>query len=559
MYTVLARRYRSQTFDDVVGQDAVAQTLKNAIKTDKVAHAYLFTGTRGVGKTTMARIFAKALNCLNSDKPTITPCLKCDSCINVNLGEDIDVIEIDGASNRSIDNIRELRQNAIYRPTRARFKIYIIDEVHMLTNEAFNALLKILEEPPSHVKFIFATTAPNNVLATVQSRCQRFDFVSISATTITNQLKNILTQEGIEFEEDLLIALGRLANGSMRDSLSLLDQLISAGKSPLTYSMLEEYLGLPDRQKICSLIDAICRADAAGALESVDNLIDGGLAAVQIADALVETFRDMMVIAAAGQDSKLVILSPHEKQILAKLAESFDISALVFNISLLEKLHYPIIKSDNPRALLEAAVLRLALSEHFMNLSDLLGAGSSTAAEGLKKKAVAEQHRPQTFFNGAGNAGKAVSNSAAAAAVPAGPVLNGEINLQEIQYKWPQIIEHTRSSLSRTASFLQLARPCALDGSTLRLEFPAASAFAKDICEGRLEQIQKALSAAVGTVFNLVFELASDRAVHDGYRPKGAKTSQKKIDELTSDPRIKTILQGLNAKIVDITEPPQEQ
>jgi len=197
-YTVLARRYRSQGFDDVIGQDATTQTLKNAIKCGRVAHAYLFTGTRGVGKTTMARILAKALNCLKSDEPTVKPCCKCDSCVSVNAGEDIDVIEIDGASHTGVDNIRELRQNAIYRPARARYKIYIIDEVHMLSPSAFNALLKILEEPPDHVKFIFATTEPNKILATVQSRCQRFDFNSISPAAIGKQLKSILKAEKIK-------------------------------------------------------------------------------------------------------------------------------------------------------------------------------------------------------------------------------------------------------------------------------------------------------------------------------------------------------------------------
>ena len=237
-YTVLARRYRSQTFDDVVGQDAVAQTLKNAIKTGRVAHAYLFTGTRGVGKTTMARILAKALNCLNADGPTTTPCLKCDSCVSINLGEDIDVMEIDGASNTSVDDVRQLRQNAIYRPARARYKIYIIDEVHMLSTAAFNALLKILEEPPDHVKFIFATTEPNKVLPTIQSRCQRFDFTAIDPAVIGRQLAAILKAEKIAFEDDVIVALSRLANGSMRDGLSLLDQVIrgASSRSPWPFS-----------------------------------------------------------------------------------------------------------------------------------------------------------------------------------------------------------------------------------------------------------------------------------------------------------------------------------
>ncbi len=265
-YTVLARKYRSQGFDDIVGQEPIAQTLKNAIKTNRVAHAYLFTGTRGVGKTTMARILAKALNCHAFDAPMTEPCCKCESCTAVNAGEDIDVIEIDGASNRGIENIRELRQNAIYRPARSRYKIYIIDEVHMLTTEAFNALLKILEEPPSHVKFIFATTEPNKVIATIQSRCQRFDFGNISPAVIAKQLKKILKDEKIKYEETLIPPLAKMANGSMRDALSLLDRLISTGASPLTDKLLEEFLGCPSSEKIYNLVNKIGDSDGAGTL-----------------------------------------------------------------------------------------------------------------------------------------------------------------------------------------------------------------------------------------------------------------------------------------------------
>jgi len=261
-YTVLARRYRSQTFDEVIGQDPIAKTLKNAIKTGRVAHAYLFAGTRGVGKTTMARVLAKSLNCLAADAPTTEPCCECDSCGAINIGEDIDVVEIDGASNRGIDEVRQLRENAIYRPARCRFKIYIIDEVHMLTVPAFNALLKILEEPPSHVKFIFATTEPNKVIPTIQSRCQRFDFSNISPKLIAEQLKSILKQEKIKYDENLVLPLAKMANGSMRDGISLLDRLISTGVEPLTVELLEEFLGQPNSEKIYHLIGQIGNNDA---------------------------------------------------------------------------------------------------------------------------------------------------------------------------------------------------------------------------------------------------------------------------------------------------------
>ena len=230
-YTVLARRYRSTTFDDVIGQDHVAQTLKRAIESGRIAHAYLFCGTRGVGKTSMARILAKALNCESSDQPTVTPCGKCNSCVAIARGDDMDVIEIDAASNRGIDNIRDLISNSQYRPTRSRFKIYIIDEVHGLSKDAFNALLKVLEEPPSHVKFILATTEPEKVLATILSRCQRYDFRNISTREIADHLNEICRSEKIKADADSLLLIAKAGAGSMRDALSLLDRMLSAGRS----------------------------------------------------------------------------------------------------------------------------------------------------------------------------------------------------------------------------------------------------------------------------------------------------------------------------------------
>jgi DNA polymerase-3 subunit gamma/tau len=395
MYTVLARKYRSQTFDDVIGQDPIAQTLKNAIKTGRVAHAYLFTGTRGIGKTTMARILAKSLNCLAADAPTDEPCCKCESCVAVNLGDDIDVIEIDGASNNRVDEIRELRENAIYRPARARFKIYIIDEVHMLTTSAFNALLKTLEEPPSHIKFIFATTEPNKVIATIQSRCQRFDFNSIKPGDIAGQLKSILKQEKIEFEDDLILPLAKMANGSMRDGLSLLDRLISAGVQPLTSDLLQQYLGCPDSEKVYNLIAQVGDSNAAETLAAAEDLISTGLSEVQIVDAMIDYMRDLMVVKSAGPDSELLILTAEQRKRASELAEKFDTAALVYNITTLEKMRYTIKNSDTPRALLEALLLRFALSEHFMNVDELLSQSQGKAASPIKKKPAPESITPE--------------------------------------------------------------------------------------------------------------------------------------------------------------------
>ena len=384
-YTVLARKYRSQSFDDVIGQDPIAQTLKNAIKTDRVAHAYLFAGTRGVGKTTMARILAKALNCLSFDAPTTEPCCKCESCTAVNLGEDIDVIEIDGATNNGVDQVRELRQNAVYRPARARFKIYIIDEVHMLSTGAFNALLKILEEPPSHVKFIFATTEPNKVIATIQSRWHRFVFNNLGGRHIAGQLKSILEQEKIKYEEDLLLPLAKMANGSMRDGLSLLDRLISVGEEPLTAELLEKFLGCADSEKICNLIAKIGDSDAAGVLGIVDDLISAGQSEVQIVDALIDYMRDLMVVKSTTTESDLLILTAEQRSRAGELAEKFDIAALIYNITTLEKLRWSIKNSDTARTLLEASLLRFALSEHFLDVDTLLSKLQADSTGPIKK------------------------------------------------------------------------------------------------------------------------------------------------------------------------------
>jgi DNA polymerase-3 subunit gamma/tau len=399
-YTVLARKYRSQRFEEVVGQDPIAQTLKNAIKSDRVAHAYLFAGTRGVGKTTIARIFAKALNCQSSEGPTAEPCCKCDSCVAVNLGEDIDVMEIDGASNNGVEEVRKLRENAIYRPARSRLKIYIIDEVHMLSTSAFNALLKILEEPPNHVKFIFATTEPNKVIATIQSRCQRFDFVNINPSLIAEQLKFILKQEKIKYEEELILPLAKMANGSMRDGLSLLDRLISTGAEPLTAGLLEEFLGCPNSEKVYNLVERIGDNDAGETLSAIEELLVGGVGEVQVVDSLVDCMRDLMVLKSTSTDSELLVLTAEQRKRAGELAEKFDIAGLIYNITTLEKLRWTVKNSDTPRALLEACLLRLALSEHFLNVDGLISQlkggqeGPIKKNEAVKPKATGSTKGP---------------------------------------------------------------------------------------------------------------------------------------------------------------------
>jgi len=551
-YTVLARKYRSQTFDEVVGQDPIAKTLKNAIKTDRVAHAYLFTGTRGVGKTTMARVLAKSLNCLSVDAPTDEPCCKCDSCISINLGEDIDVIEIDGATNRGVDNVRELRENAIFRPARARFKIYIIDEVHMLTTEAFNALLKILEEPPSHVKFIFATTEPNKVIPTIQSRCQRFDFNNINASLIAGQLKLILKQEKIKYEEDLILPLAKMANGSMRDALSLLDRLISTGEEILTFDLLEEFLGQPNSEKIYHLIGQIGDGNAAGTLAATEDLIGTGLSEVQTAGALIDCMRDLMVIKStarlssskSGSESNLLILTAEQKKHATELSEKFDTAALIYNIIALEKLRWALKNSDTPRALLEATLLRFALSEHFLNVDELMSQLQGRPAETVKKKDLTNEGPRVTSHE------RRVTNSEP-------QKLSEQPEIQSIKAGWPSILEVVSDKLGNgTAGLLSSAVPSRLQGNVLTLEFSPSSKMQKEMCESnnRAEQIKSVLSEHLGRAITLNFQMAGSTQEKAQPTARKPKSSSQRKNRIINDPAVKTILLGLNATITGIEE-----
>ncbi|MFA5554953.1 MAG: DNA polymerase III subunit gamma/tau [Phycisphaerae bacterium] len=538
-YTVLARKYRSQSFDDVIGQEAISQTLKNAIRTKRVAHAYLFTGTRGVGKTTMARILAKALNCLKYDEPTESPCCKCESCIAVNIGEDIDVIEIDGASNNGVEEVRRLRENAIYRPARARYKIYIIDEVHMLSTSAFNALLKILEEPPDHVKFIFATTDPNKVIATIQSRCQRFDFSNINVNKIAEQLRKILESEKIKYEDDLVVSVARMANGSMRDGLSLLDRLIAIGKEPLNVDLIEQFLGCPNSQKIAMLVKAVSENDAAAVLRSADDLLSGGLSEVQLVDALVDFMRDLMIVKSAGADSDLLILTSQQRQIVNGLSGKFDLAAIVYSITALEKNRWTIKNSETARALLETLLLRLTLSEHFLNIEQLANTPVSGESKTVKKKPITNSGSEPILQN--------TNNSAAeTASLPAISDINA------IKENWNGIVEAIAAELGgATAGLLKRAEPLDLNDSVFTIALDSAS---KLLCQsnGRLEQIQSVLSRHFSKQILLKLQTAEQDKNTGGQNRN--KTSSQKRNEILNDPAVRTVLTGLGARVVNIED-----
>jgi DNA polymerase-3 subunit gamma/tau len=369
-YIVVARRYRPQTFTDLVGQSQVAQALTNAITTNRVGHAYLFTGARGVGKTSTARILAKALNC--SSGPTTTPCNSCDACETIALGEDVDVLEIDGASNRGIDEIRQLRSNVNIRPSRSRFKIYIIDEVHMLTTPAFNALLKTLEEPPEHVKFIFCTTDPEKIPITVLSRCQRFDFPPVQADAIVERLRFILEAEGMTAEEEVLQLLARRAAGSMRDSQSLLEQLLSFCEGHLTTADVHTMLGTAPAGRLAEIVQHLIARDAASALADVEAAVGEGIDVGQLAEQLLGYFRDMMA-AQVGCEADLMLHSaPADYVGLRDAGQQMGLQTILAVVQIIDQAVTRMRQSTHVRTLLEVALVQISALDELDDLAAVI-------------------------------------------------------------------------------------------------------------------------------------------------------------------------------------------
>ena len=382
-YQVIARKYRPQVFEDVVGQRLITDTLKNAILTERVAHGYIFSGARGVGKTTTARVLAKALNCVQG--PTVTPCGECPSCQEIAAGNSIDVLEIDAASNRGIDEIRELRENVRYLPARDRYKIFIIDEAHMLTTEAFNALLKTLEEPPPRSLFILATTEPHKLPSTIQSRCQHFSFRLLDYQEIFSRLNWVCEQENIKADEGALSAVTQAAEGSMRDGLSLLDQVIASCANQLEETRVRQVLGVVPTLLLNNMVEAIHAGDSRRVLELLGQLAAEGYELAHFCAELTRAVRNLMVAKSCGAESPLVQVASEERARLAELANLFGEEDLARFFNLLLRTESEMRYSLQPRFHLELWLMKLV---HARRLASLEALPAQLGQPGLVEKTM---------------------------------------------------------------------------------------------------------------------------------------------------------------------------
>jgi DNA polymerase-3 subunit gamma/tau len=539
-YVVVARRYRPQRFTDLVGQEHVSRALTGAITSGRVGHAYLFTGARGVGKTSAARILAKALNCEKGPSPE--PCNACDICQAVSGGDDVDVLEIDGASNRGIDEIRQLRQNVNVRPSRARYKIYIIDEVHMLTREAFNALLKTLEEPPEHVKFIFCTTEPEKVPITVISRCQRFDFAGIQAATIALRLRQIVDAEGISAEGEALEILARRAAGSMRDSQSLLEQLLAFGGERITAADVNRMLGTAAQGRLMTLVEHIVARNPAAALATLDAALAEGVDVGQILDQLLGYFRDLMVAAAGGSAELMLYTSPSETAAVTGAGRELGLETILAMMQVVDQALARMRVSTQRRTLAELALVRLCRLENLEELSRLLSQVTSGAPAKLAPAAPVQgatargapsaaepKKKPQPLENAARvNApALAVESQTADAATAASSeqanteqantgALAGEFTGETALAIWQQAVSELGDMASAAAA--QCEAVAILAPNRLVVRFPAKYSVSKSLCERpqQKQRIEEALARLTGRVVRLEFALTEEPAPSNG-------------------------------------------
>jgi DNA polymerase III subunit gamma/tau len=557
-YQVFARKYRPQNFDDVLGQDHVTQTLKNAIRQKRLAHAYLFVGPRGTGKTSTARILGKSLNCIHG--PTVNPCGVCDPCREISQGLSLDVLEIDGASNNSVDQVRELRENVRFAPVRGKYKIYIIDEVHMLTQQAFNALLKTLEEPPAHVIFVFATTEPHKVLPTILSRCQRFDLRRIPARIISKHLSYIAEKEGVTLAPDAAQAIATAAEGGLRDGESMLDQLIAFCGNVIGEAEVLEVFGLTSEQIVANLTRSILYQKGADALSIVHEQAEAGKDLSKLVADLLAFFRNLLVYK-IDPSSLRDEIGDQGRSALDELAPVLDTKQLLRLIEQISEVEGTIKWASNKKLHLEIALIRSIQMLREVSLDAVLDAlvglrGSSdqvTETGSMSTRSAQESQEPQNAKRPpqetsaeSPEPAPVVDTSPAEKLPPSGTVLAAAAS---IEFVWPRLLEEVASRRPLILAWIKLATPLLLDNGSFRLGFPhgqelAAESLSRPTNSKFLEDL---LSEMLGGDWKTEFEMCDDLAPPIPKTP--SESPGDTAQTLKSDPIIQKALEIFKAEI----------
>jgi len=557
-YLVLARKYRPQTFEQVVAQAHITQTLTNAISSGRVAHAILFSGPRGTGKTTVARILAKAMNCKNG--PTPVPCNVCSSCKEITAGKAVDVFEIDGASNNSVDQVRELRENIKYMPAHSSYKIYIIDEVHMLSTAAFNALLKTLEEPPSHVMFMFATTEPHKIPITILSRCQRHDFRRMDLNSISTHMASLCRQEGFEIAEESLGLIAREAGGSMRDGLSLLDQIMTCIQGPITHEQVLDILGIIDRKFIFDLSESILKADIPAVLDLLDDIYDHGHDMKKLYADLTEHFRNLLVAAMGKKVNKLVDLPSGEVDQLVAQAKTISIAVLNQIFDLLFKEEASIRLSAQPKLALEMALIRMLQSKPALPIDVLIdkldilreemfaydqpqefaGTAPHTATNAMDPSAGSQgKTSPSSSKSGAKRSGAEIEEASSANS----PAENSDEAWKRIS----KIISNKHPSLAANLAKCKIKK---IEGHCLEIEVPGNGFTLKMIQrEKNMGVLQQVCADVLGSRKDI--RLAPGTKPDDNYQKKKSHDDELKKKAL-SHPLVADAVEIFNGKLIDV-------
>ena len=551
-YLVLARKWRPQTWKDLVAQEHVASTLKNAISHDRLAHAYLFTGPRGVGKTSAARILSKALNCEKG--PTVTPCNQCSNCLEITDGRSVDVFEIDGASNRGIDEVRNLRENIQYTPAGGKYRIYIIDEVHMLTNEAFNALLKTLEEPPGHVLFIFATTEPYKVPATIVSRCQRFDFHRISIHEIVQSLKHICSQESFAIDDDALLLIAHKADGSLRDGQSILDQMISYTEDHITTEHVVKALGLIELETFFDVTDVFILKDVARALTLIDQLVFKGYDIGEFLLGLTEHLRNLLIACSMKSADLIEVSETHKKQYL-DVSPQFKEEDLLRMIRMVSETSASLKRSSNPKLLLETIMVRMIKLDNTVKIDDLLArlgqigenrpVSSKQRSAPEIQEASTESTKEPTLIHSNESRKKEKPK-----AEPVSYKKKNQLTLEDVQGKWDEVIKDIRKKKITVGSFLQEGVLLDVNGDIIQIGFGLSNGF-------HIDAIERARTLVLETLKDIFGIKMQFQCVKKEISEKEDITVSKedKMKELKAlgekEPGIKKIIDDFDVEIIE--------